>query len=428
MREPAEEGTARTGLSRRALLGVFGAGAATAAGIGAAGVALAREAGEAPAGDRRFDFFGAHQAGITTPMQNNLYFAAVDVTTDSREDLIDLLRQWTEAAAAMTQGREIGALGALGGSYDAAPEDTGEALGLPASGLTVTIGFGPTLFGDQRGRDRFGIAADRPPGLRELPHFPGDMTNPAISGGDLCIQACADDAQVAVHAVRNLIRIGFGRTTVRWSQAGFGKSSVTSPADATPRNLFGFKDGTANITGDPADTDRFLWVAPTDDPAWMAGGTYLAVRKIRMTIETWDRTSLREQEAVFGRSKREGSPLSGGGEFDTPDFTMAGSDGQPLIAADSHMALAHPSANDGQRILRRAYNYTDGSDGLGRLDAGLFFLAFQRDLDKQFIPLQMRLSKSDLMNEYVRYLSSSVFAVPPGGQSGGYWGQSLFDL
>lgn len=385
---------------------------------GAGAVAWSRS--EAPDAGLRYDFYGAHQSGIVTPMQDYLHFAALDVTTTDRDALRTLLQEWTVAAAAMMAGQEIGEYGALAGPYDAPPQDTGEAIGLPAAGLTITVGFGPALF------KRFGLP--RPAPLRALPHFPGDMIDPAISGGDLCIQACANDAQVAVHAVRNLVRIAFGRAAVKWSQMGFGKSSRTATDQATPRNLFGFKDGTANITADDtAALDQFVWVGRGDQPAWMEGGSYLAVRKIRMTIETWDRTSLREQEAVFGRTKREGAPLSGGGEFDTADFAMAGSDGQPLVPADSHMALAHPSANDGQRILRRAYNYTDGSDHLGRLDAGLFFLAYNRDLDRQFIPLQARLSRSDLMNEYVRYIGNATFAIPPGVQPGGYLGQGLLD-
>ena len=421
----------RRGVSRRALLGAFGAGALTVAGIGVAGAAIAttRE-DEVPSDDGlRYPFFGEHQAGITTPMQDYLHFAALDMTSDSRDDLIALLQAWTDAAAAMTQGQAIGTFGAVNGPYDAPPDDTGEALDLPASGLTITIGFGPTLFRTADGVDRFGIADRKPSTLNPLPPFPGDMIDPAISGGDLCIQACANDAQVAVHAVRNLVRIAFGTAVVRWSQTGFGKSSVTSRGESTPRNLFGFKDGTANITSeDSASLASFLWVQPSDDPDWMVGGTYLAVRKIRMTIETWDRTSLREQEAVFGRTKREGAPLSGGDEFAVPDFAAVGREGEPLIPADSHVALAHPSANDGNRILRRAYNYTDGSDGLGRLDAGLFFLAFQRDIEAQFVPMQLSLKRSDLMNEYVKYLSSASFAIPPGAREpGDYLGRTLVE-
>lgn len=418
-------GEGRRAVSRRALLGVFGVGAAAAVGAGA--VAHITRPQQDLAADR-FSFYGTHQSGITTPMQNAMHFAALDVTTTRREELIEMLQAWSIASAAMMNGEQIGTYGAVGGPYEAPPDDTGEALDLPASNLTITIGFGPSLFRTPSGEDRFGLANKKPATLNELPNFPKDAIDPLISGGDICIQACADDAQVAVHAVRNLVRLAFGTAAVKWSQMGFGKSSTTSHDQPTPRNLFGFKDGTANITQDEFDaTDRFLWVPSSDGPAWMTGGTYLAVRKIRMTIETWDRTSLREQEAVFGRTKNEGAPLSGGGEFDEPDFTKKGRGDIPLIDPASHVALVHPSHQNGNRILRRAYNYIDGSDGLGRLDAGLFFLAFERDIEAQFVPMQMALSRHDLMNEYVRYISSATFALPPGVSGPGkYLGEGLF--
>lgn len=418
-----------TAISRRTLLGAFGAGALTAAGVGVAAAAVASTREEPVSEDLHYEFYGAHQAGVTTPMQDYLHFATLDVTTDSRDEVIAMLRAWTDAAAQMTAGLPVGRFGAVNGPYDAPPEDTGEALDLPAGGLTITVGFGPTLFRTAEGADRFGIVTHQPATLNPLPVFPGDVLDPVVSEGDICIQACANDAQVAVHAVRTLVRLAFGTAVVRWSQTGFGKSSVTSREEPTPRNLFGFKDGTANITADEtASLGDYVWVQQDDYPSWMEGGTYLAVRKIRMTIETWDRTSLREQEAVFGRTKREGSPLSGGGEFTAPDFGSRGREGRPLIPVDSHVALAHPTANDGNRILRRAYNYTDGSDELGRLDAGLFFLAFARDLERQFVPMQMRLSRNDLMNEYVRYLSSATFAIVPGASGpGDFLGSTLFE-
>lgn len=415
-------------LSRRRFLAVAGAGTA-----GAATFSLTTACNEKSAGANGNDiieFHGVHQAGIVTPAQDRLHFAAFDVTTDSRDDLVAMLKAWTDAALNMTEGRDVGEFGAMNGPYLAPPEDTGEAFGLRPARLTITFGFGPGLFEDDEGNDRFGLASRRPASLRTLPHFPADNLDPARSGGDLCVQACADDPQVAVHAIRNLARIGFGTVAVRWSQLGFGRTSSTSDAQITPRNLFGFKDGTNNVKAEQQELlDGFVWVSPGDDPAagWLAGGSYLVARRIKMHIETWDRTSLLEQEAIIGRDKKVGAPLSGGEEFTAPDFNMAGGDGAPIIAGTSHLRVAHPGQNGGTHILRRGYNFTDGSNGLGNLDAGLFFLAFTRDPVQHFIPLQMNLARNDALNEYIQHTGSALFAIPPGIATGEYIGQALFE-
>jgi deferrochelatase/peroxidase EfeB len=414
------------------MLTVGGAGVAGAVAAGAAG-AWARDAvaddGPAAGAGAAVAFHGEHQAGITTPAQDRLHFVAFDVTTGNRADLVDLLKEWTRAAARMAAGRDAGPVGAVAGVPEAPPDDTGEALGLPPSGLTLTVGFGPTLFRDRDGRDRFGIAGRKPAALADLPRFPGDAIEAAISGGDLCVQACAHDPQVAVHAVRNLARIGFGAVSVRWSQLGFGRTSSTSRTQATPRNLFGFKDGTANLKAeDVAALRRHLWVQPGDGPDWMTGGSYLVTRKIRMVIETWDRAPLAEQEAIVGRAKGTGAPLGQRGEFDPIDLGAKGADGQPVIPADSHVRLAHPDSNGGAMLLRRGYNFVDGSDGLGRLGAGLFFMAYQRDPRTRFVPIQARLARQDAMNEYLRHVSSGLFACPPGVRGADdFWGRLLFE-
>ena len=414
-------------LSRRHLLGATGAGALGLAGAGAGALAVARsDPSEADAArPEAFAFHGVHQAGIVTPAQDRLHFAAFDVTTSSRDDLIGLLRTWTQAAEEMTRGREVG--GGVAQPYDAPPDDTGEAIGLPPSGLTLTFGFGPGLF-RKDGKDRFGIAAQQPASLRTLPHFPQDALRADRSGGDLCVQACADDPQVAVHAIRNLSRLAFGTAALRWSQLGFGRTSSTTRSQATPRNLFGFKDGTANIKAeDTAETRRFVWVQPDDDAgsSWLTGGSYLVARRINMRIEQWDSTSLSEQENLVGRDRAAGAPLSGGTEHSDPDFTVQGKTG-PLIPVDAHVRLAHPAQNGGTQLLRRGYNFTDGNDALGRLDAGLFFIAFVRDPVTGYIPMQNRLSGQDGLMEYLQHTGSALFAVPPGTRPGQYLGQTLF--
>ncbi|MCW2810825.1 MAG: putative peroxidase, partial [Friedmanniella sp.] len=377
-------------------------------------------------GQTAYAFYGEHQPGIVTPAQDRLHFAAFDVTSTSRDDLITLLQAWTEAAARMMQGLGAGEIGPTSGSYNAPPDDTGEAIGLPPSGLTITFGFGPSLF-RQAGRDRFGIADRQPASLQRLPHFPGDNLTEERSDGDLCIQACADDPQVAVHAIRNLARIAFGTASIRWSQLGFGRTSSTSTTQATPRNLFGFKDGTMNLKAEePALVQDHVWVSEADGKGWLQGGSYLVARRINMTIEIWDRQSLSEQERVVGRTKAEGAPLSGGTEFTQPDFAAKGRGDVPLVAMDSHVRLAHPDQNQGAQMLRRGYNFVDGSTGLGRLDAGLFFIAYVCDPSTHYIPMQTRLARQDGLSEYLQHTGSALFAVPAGVREGEYVGQALF--
>ncbi|MGY1843324.1 iron uptake transporter deferrochelatase/peroxidase subunit [Modestobacter sp. SYSU DS0875] len=413
------------GLSRRRFFGLAGAGTAGVVVAGATGGYLGRATAEQPAVPTPPDvsgavgFTGAHQAGITTPAQDRLHFVAFDVVTDDRAELVELLRAWTAAARRMTAGRDAGEVGAVGGGPDDVPDDTGEALGLPASGLTLTVGFGPTLFTTADGVDRFGLAGRRPEPLAELPDFPGDSIDPAISGGDLCVQACANDPQVAVHAVRNLIRLGAGVVRVRWSQLGFGRTSSTSQAQATPRNLFGFKDGTDNLKAENAAAiERFVWVADGDPGAdWLAGGSYVVTRRIRMLVETWDAETLAEQEASVGRTKGAGAPLGARAEFDPVDLAA--------LPPTSHVSLAHPT-NAGTAILRRGYSFVDGSDAQGRLDAGLFFIAYQRNPETGFTQIQRNL-RTDALNEYVQHTSSAVFACPPGVTGDDdWWGRALF--
>jgi len=417
----------RPGLSRRKL---FGAAGVTAAVVGAAGAgALAGRASAAGALPTELHkpvpFRGERQAGIITPAQDRMHFATFDVTTDSRADVVAMLQQWTAMAERMTAGHEAVAEGAVGLNPHAPPMDTGEALGLPASQLTLTIGFGPGFF-VKDGKDRFGIADQLPAELADLPKFPNETMDPARCGGDIVVQACANDPQVAVHAIRNLARVGFGTVAVRYSQLGFGRTSSTTREQSTPRNLFGFKDGTRNLKAEDTDAiNRNVWVAKGDGPDWLTGGTHLISRRIRMRIESWDHTTLMEQERIIGRQKGSGAPNGFHDEFAALDFEAADKDGKPLIDARSHVRLASKEHLGGIEILRRGYNFTDGSDGFGHLDAGLFFIAFVRSPVTQFIPIQAQLASNDLLNEYITHTGSAVFACPPGLRQGDYWGSTL---
>ena len=416
------------GTSRRAMFTGAGLGAALA---GLAGVAGGRawEASQRPeeAILTTYPFRGDHQAGITTPAQDNMFTAAFDVSTTDVEELKTLLSDWAVAAEQMTAGELIG--GQPSSNKQLPPKDTGEAWGYKPNGLTITFGVGKGLFVDADGKDRFGLAAKMPAILKEgMPSFSGDQLHAAQSDGDLLIQACSNDAQVCVHAIRNLTRIAFGTATLRWSQVGYGRTSSTSVDQETPRNLFGFKDGTNNIKAeDPADQlNEHLWVQPGDDAAasWMAGGTYYVARRIRMLAEIWDRLRLIEQEQTMGRDKRYGAPLSitnptkSSEEFTAVDYKAKDDKGETLVPADAHIAVVSPEQNQGRRMLRRGYNYTDGSDSLGLLQTGLFFIAFVRDPRTNFYPILDRMTKSDALQEYLKHEASALFAIPPGIEKG----------
>jgi deferrochelatase/peroxidase EfeB len=412
-------------VSRRGFLSVLGAGSAGlvvgAAAGGTVGYARASTDDPSPvAVPGVVDFHGVHQAGIATPAQDRLAFAAFDVTTRSRTELRDMLGRWTDASRRMVVGEPV----ATGDESPLAPPlDTGEALGVPPARLTVTVGFGPSLFDG-----RFGLGPRRPAALIDTPVFPGDQLDDGRSGGDLCIQACSDDPQVAFHVIRNLARLGRGVVAMRWSQLGFGRTSSTSSAQQTPRNLMGFLDGTNNVLGDDgAALADFVWVGEETDQPWMRGGSYLVARRIRMLVEAWDRDSLQDQENVIGRHKVSGAPLGRSHEHDLVDLDAKAVDGTPVVPLDAHIRLAAPSRHGGRKLLRRGYSFTDGIDPrTGQLDAGLFFLAYQRDPRTQFVPIQTLLSQQDALKEYLRQTSSAVFACPPGVGPDGVWGNALF--
>ncbi|HEY1688335.1 MAG TPA: iron uptake transporter deferrochelatase/peroxidase subunit [Solirubrobacteraceae bacterium] len=408
-------------ISRRALLGGLGALGAGIA-LGGAGEALLQGSGADVGGagaEALVPFHGEHQAGIATPAQDRLAFGALDVVEGaSRTDLRDLLRIWTQAAERMTRGELVGA----SEIPSAPPLDTGEAVGSPVGSLTITLGYGPSLFDE----GRFGLASRRPRALTQLPPLPNEALEADHCGGDICLQACSDDPLVAFHAVRNLARLGMGVVEHRWMELGFGRTSTTSTSQATPRNLLGFKDGTRNIRAEQRELmDRYVWVGGETDQDWMRGGSYLVARRIRIFVENWDRDYLEDQEHVIGRFKTSGAPLAGGdGEFAVPDFRAAGQDG-PVIPADAHIRLASHERNDGLRILRRGYSYTDGIDPVrGTLLGGLFFIAFMQN-PSQFVALQRKLGAHDALNEYIQHTGSALFACPRGLEQGEHWGERL---
>ena len=382
------------------------------AGIGGAGLALGLSGASAffankehgskqiADGQEEISFYGKHQAGITTPMQKNIYFVVLDLRTTDKNELIQLFKDWTDYSQKLVNGELVKKDGS---NALLPPNDTGETVGLNPYRLTLTFGVSASFL------TKLGLEKKRPKLFRDLPAFPKEQLREQYTGGDIVIQACADDEQVAFHAVRNLIRKGRNKVTMKWSQSGF---AAIGDRMETPRNLFGFKDGTANVTTEK-DFDKVVWA---DSQDWMKNGSYMAVRRIIMHLETWDRTNLQEQENTFGRYKESGAPFGKKNEFDEVDLS--------LLPVDSHVRLAKEVDLP---ILRRSYSYSDGIDPkTGQFDAGLLFIAFQKDPDR-FVKIQTNLGADDKMNEYVTHIGSGLFACFGGVKEGGYIGQDLFE-
>ena len=382
------------------------------AGIGGAGLALGLSGASAffankeqgskniADGQEEISFYGKHQAGITTPMQKNIYFVVLDLRTTDKNELIQLFKDWTDYSQKLVNGELVKKDGS---NALLPPSDTGETVGLNPYRLTLTFGVSASFL------TKIGLEKKRPKLFRDLPAFPKEQLREQYTGGDIVIQACADDEQVAFHAVRNLIRKGRNKVTMKWSQSGF---AAIGDRMETPRNLFGFKDGTANVTTEK-DFNKVVWADSND---WMKNGSYMAVRRIIMHLETWDRTNLQEQENTFGRYKESGAPFGKKDEFDEVDLS--------LLPVDSHVRLAKEVDLP---ILRRSYSYSDGIDPkTGQFDAGLLFIAFQKDPDR-FVKIQTNLGADDKMNEYVTHIGSGLFACFGGVKEGGYIGQDLFE-
>ena len=373
------------------------------AGIGGAGLALgvsgasaffankAQEEKKISDGGEEISFYGEHQAGITTPMQKNIYFVVLDLHSTDKEEVIQMFKDWTDYSSKLVDGELVKKDGS---NALLPPSDTGETVGLNPYRLTLTFGVSADFL------KKMGLEKKRPKEFRDLPPFPKEQLQEKYTGGDIVIQACADDEQVAFHAVRNLVRKARNTVTMKWSQSGF---AAIGDRMSTPRNLFGFKDGTANVTKEK-DFDKVIW---TDSDDWMKGGTYMAVRRIQMFLETWDRTNLQEQENTFGRYKESGAPFGKIDEFDEVDLD--------LLPVDSHVRLAKEV---NKPIYRRSYSYSDGIvEKTGQFDTGLLFLAFQKNPDS-FVKVQTNLGAQDKMNEYVTHIGSGLFACFAGVKKG----------
>ncbi|QIM65464.1 iron uptake transporter deferrochelatase/peroxidase subunit [Frederiksenia canicola] len=372
-----------------------------------AGTSYALEPRAATQSLQTHSFYGKHQQGIATPAQKQIYFMVLDLHTTDLAKIKEMFQTWTAYSANLTAGKNVKPYGP---NPYVPPDDTGEADGLNPHNLTLTFGVSPSFF------EKLGIAKLKPELLKNLPHFPRDQLREEYRHGDICIQACADDPQVAFHAVRNLVRIARSNITMRWSQSGFNSFEGSD----TPRNLFGFKDGTGNPQG--KDLDKTVWYDGND---WLKDGTFLVARRIQMHLETWDRTNLNGQEETFGRHRDSGAPIGMKHEFDEVDLSKTDEKGNAVIPEISHLHLAKKT---GLSILRRSFSYASGVDArTGQFDAGLLFISFQKD-PEQFIKIQNSLGNIDKMNEYITHIGSGLFACFAGVKDEhDYLGKALFD-
>lgn len=399
-------------LSRRDFLkqaSLAGAGALVGSSVvGGLLTKQAQTAKEQLIGQETFTFHGRHQAGIISPVQKNIYLVVLDLATTDQATLKQVFQDWTAYSENLILGKNVEDEPT---NPHLPPKDTGETIGLNPYRLTLTFGVSRAFM------EKMGWSHRIPKVFKDFPPFPGEQLEERYTGGDIVIQACADDEQVAFHAVRNLIRKARGAVTMKWSQSGF---TAIGNGKETPRNLFGFKDGTANPTQSQAQQD-IIWY---DHKDWLENGTFMAIRKIRMHLETWDRTSLKEQENTFGRHKISGAPLGETDEFAEVDIEKTDSQGQPVLPIDSHVHLAKKSKME---MYRRSYSYSDGiNETTGQFESGLLFISFQKDPD-QFVKVQTMMGASDKLNEYITHIGSGLFACFGGVKKGGYLGQDLFE-
>ncbi|MFI2427678.1 iron uptake transporter deferrochelatase/peroxidase subunit [Streptomyces sp. NPDC018955] len=415
-RTPQGEPGARTtgnGLSRRRLLGTAGAtGLVLGAAGGVAGYASA-PAGATPltsVGDSRVEFHVKHQPGITQPLQARGHLITFDLAPGAgRTEAAALLRRWSDTARRLMAGEP------------SAQDDTGVARDAGPSSLTITFGFGHSFFG------RTGLEKQRPVALDPLPDFSSDHLDKNRSNGDLWVQIGADDALVAFHALRAVQKDAGSAARVRWQMNGFNRSPGATAHPMTARNLMGQVDGTRNPRPADSDFDERIFVPEKGEPAWMANGSYVVVRRIRMLLDDWEKLPVKEQESVIGRRKSDGAPLSGGTETSEMDLEKTDSRGNLVVPLNAHARITRPDQNGGATMLRRPFSYHDGIDTDGVPDAGLLFICWQADPLRGFVPVQRKLDRGDALTPFVRHEASGLFAVPGGAAEGEYVGQRLLE-
>ena len=402
------------GVNRRdLLLGLSGTtlGAFVAAGPAQAALPTVSDAPRAVAAQAdAVPFYGAHQAGVTTPRPAAGLVASFASVLTTPNDFEAMLRLLTERARFLTQGGPVPVR-----APNLPPADSG-LLGpeVEPDGLTVTVGLGASLF------EKYSwLAGLAPARLERMTQFRNDALDAARCHGDLSIQLCANVQDTNIHALRDIVKSLASYLVLDWLQEGSMPPVAPDASGHTPsaRNFLGFRDGSANPdSNDDSAMDRIVWAGGADEPDWAQGGTYQVVRIIRNFVERWDRTPLGEQERIFGRRKTSGAPLDApptAGERQVPDYTRD-PDGA-VTPHDAHIRLANPRtvASRANLMLRRPFNYSNGVTRAGQLDQGLLFICYQADLQAGFITVQRRL-EGEPLEEYIKPVGGGYFFVLPG--------------
>jgi deferrochelatase/peroxidase EfeB len=397
--------------SRRNFL--VGGAASIGAGAGfAAGSLFGAEQDAAPAPDgnerpRTVPFYGSHQAGIVEPPPTQAAFIAFDLSAGAdRGKVVDVMKGWTALGKALALGQT---------DVDGSLVSHGSKAGL----FTMTVGISGT------GLDRLGLP--RPAALVDHPVFVGDQLDEAISFGDVFVQFCSNDAVYLGGAIRSVRRVAPAALKPRWHFNGFrGVDAAISATNG--RNLMGQIDGTNNIAASRAAEGGPVWVEKTG-PAWLAGGSYVAIRRFRMLLNAWETAGRTIQDRTVGRHLDTGAPIGSSSETDPVDLDAVDGTGAPLIPVNAHIRLAAPRLGAGEEMLRRSYSYSAGQTGiaLDDEDAGLIFVSYQSDPTTSFIPVQQRLAESDALNRFTVATSSALFALLPGVVDAEDWyGRALF--
>lgn len=353
-------------------------------------------------------FDGPRQAGIETPTQADMNLAGFNLKDDvDAGGIARLMRLWTEDARELTAGRNP--LSSL----------EPEMVEWPAN-LTITCGFGERIF-------EIAAKGKKPSWLHDIPEMDRDELEDEWGQTDLVLQICSDDPVMSAWALRHMTRAGMDYVEPAWVQQGFMNAYGSIPKGQTPRNLFGQVDGTVN----PYSEEEYDEQVFAED-----GSSSLVVRRIHMDLDEWERLDRTSREEAVGRKLSDGAPLTGTDEFDEPDMEAIDSYGLPVIDKNSHMARSMPPADKPeQRFKRRPYNYNlPPTPGSGQLsNAGLIFMAYQKDPDVQFTPVLKRLDEADRLNEWITHIGSAVYWIAPGtapadSSADGrdtFWGESV---